>query len=290
MKLLSTPQMPLSPSSGPTQPGFSHSIPRCFSSLEEAQNSLYFHRNQCLRAASGLMSSAAYGKAVLMPSEPDFIDSHLKAYRVLQDTFTKWASAFRAFLDSYSETLDSKSLLGAAVLKINLLITTLNLKSLNVPTSDGSWDEDVQTCEEIVNLASTVIQMQNTCSRALSEKAPIFSFDVSTTAPLYTIIHRCRDPSMRRKAIALLYSAPRQEGLWNSIATARACEKIMLVEEAGLGEVKSCKDIPNSNRVTEVDVQFDMQGRRGYLTLVRRLDLEKETGSATQTSHELIEW
>ena len=282
--------MPLNPISGPNQPGFCPSIPPCFTSLEEAQNSLYFQRNRCLRAATKGANLQAQGIPAVAIGKVDVIETSKQTCQFLKDTFAKWTSAFQAFLDKYSEALDSKSLQGAAVLKINQLITTLSIKLLSRSGYSISWDEDRRVCEEVIGLASTVIEMQNAPSTSPSNKAPTFSLDVSTVAPLYTIVHRCRDPVVRRRAIALLHSAPRQEGLWNSIVTARVCEKIMLVEEAGLGEVKCSQDIPISNRVSEVDVQFDMQGRRGYLTLIRRLDSEKGDPSATQTLHEVIEW
>ena len=43
----------------------------------------------------------------------------------------------------------------------------------------------------------------------------------------------------------------------------------MNIEEAGLGEVKSCEDVPEENRITEIRVRLDMQKGKAYLKLGR---------------------
>lgn len=86
-------------------------------------------------------------------------------------------------------------------------------------------------CEEIINLATTIVHMQKNamCLTESPPKRPLFCIDMGIVAPLYSIVHRCLDPILRRKAIALLHSAPRQEGLWHSSVTARVCEKIVFL-------------------------------------------------------------
>ena len=282
--------MCLDPHSRDSEPGLGPNIPTCFTSLEEAQNSLYFHRNKCLRAVSASERAFSNEISVTLPDNPNVFGKHYSNYILLRDTFAKWTSAFQAFLDRHSGTLDSKSLQAAAMLKINQLITTLSLETFKEATSDGSWDQYLSVCAEIVDLATTIVKIQEASSVSLAPKADTISLDVSTVAPLYTVVHRCRDPKLRRRAIALLYSTRRQEGLWGSIVTARVCERIMFIEEAGLGEVKSSADIPHRARVKEVDVRFDMQGRRAYLSLSRRSSKSQAQGFDINTFHETIEW
>ena len=290
--------MPLNPDPRSPLPGFSPHIPGCFTSLEEARNSLYYQRNRCLRTAHECRHTLAdqVMAGTMFLGDEEYIKRFEESGKFFQDTFGKWARAFQAFLDKYSATLDSTSLQGAATLKIHQLIATLSIESykergpLIQETNNPSWDKYRSECEEIVNLATTIVQMQSTPSsspKASGTKAPIFSLDVNIVSPLYIIAHRCRDPVIRRRAISLLYSAPRQEGLWHSVVTAHVCEKIMLVEEAGLGEVKTCEDIPQANRIAEVDVKFNMEGRKGYLTLIRNKDIGLEPGNIFE---ELIEW
>jgi len=102
--------------------------------------------------------------------------------------------------------------------------------------------------------------------------APVFSFDLKIVAPSFTIVYRCRDLAIRPRAIALRYDAPRQEGLRQSIITASVCKRLVRVEEAGLSEVVRSDQIPESNRIDEIEMPFDMQELKGYLRLCRRKD------------------
>ena len=190
--------------------------------------------------------------------------------------------------------MDSKALQGAAVLKINHRITTLHTVShwQDAVQSSRCWDPHRRECEEIVDLASSIVKANSNKSNDGSEK-PILSMDQNIVTPLFSIAHRCRDPIIRRRTIALLYSAPRQEGLWHSIITARVAEKIMTIEEAGLGEVTSCADVPDENRISDIDVQFDLQGRKGYLKDSRRPLSGKHIYVAepvVDVFEEIIEW
>ena len=294
-KLLNTPPMSLDSCFNYPQPGFTTEIPRCFTTLEQAQNSLYFHRNRCLKAAFEWPEVTANGSSAKTWTNKISADYHTKSLKLFQDTSTKWASAFQAFLERYSMALDSTSLQGAAVLKINQLIATLCVESYNskAPEYQTPWDNYRPMCEEIIDLATTIVRMQGETDRSTAcKKAPVFSLDVSIVAPLHMVAYRCRDPTLRRRAIALLYSAPRQEGLWHSILTARVCEKIMQVEERGLGQVNSCEDIPDCNRITKIDGNFDMQDRKGYLRLSRASDNSPGFGHGVEVVYlyELIEW
>ena len=117
--------------------------------------------------------------------------------------------------------------------------------------------------------------------------------DMNIVGPLFSIAHRCRDPNIRRRIIALLYSTPRQEGLWHSVIAARVAEKIMNIEEAGLGEVKTWADVPEEKRISDIDMQFDLQGRKGYLKYSRRQRTGKHLYVAEpilEVFQETIEW
>jgi len=91
----------------------------------------------------------------------------------------------------------------------------------------------------------------------------LFSLDMNIVAFLYAVSHKCRDPLVRRKAVARLKSHPRKEGIWDSVLTARVAERLISIEEEGLGEVTCCQDVPDWARISAVDVQFDLEGRVG---------------------------
>ncbi len=51
----------------------------------------------------------------------------------------------------------------------------------------------------------------------------------------YSTVTRCRHPLVRRKALALLQRSNRQEGVWHSIGCAAVGERLIKIEEEGLG-------------------------------------------------------
>ena len=263
--------MPLDLDPKSCQPGFGPEIPACFASLEEAQNSFYYHQNRSIKVAHELDHHLLTdpGSPLVEGAVRQHQSQGRDAYR---DISQKWTSAFDAFLLKAGGKMDSRALQGAAVLRINQRITYLHIEYHGQERFESShcWDSLRLECEEIVDLATLVVKSHKDKSRDSSER-PMFFMDMNIVHPLFSIAHRCRDPIIRRRAIALLYSAPRQEGLWHSVLTARAAEKIMETEEAGLGEVKSSADVPEEKRITEIDVGFDLQARKGYLKCGRRL-------------------
>lgn len=287
--------MPLETDPKSHQPGFGPHIPAYFTSLEEAQNSLYYHQNRCLKAAFDLDNATLHKKPASLLSEGSYLESYSQSRSVFRVILQRWSCAFEAFLLKVSATMDSKALQGAAVLKINHRLSSLHIKSnkQNRLQSPNSWDPLRRECEEIVDLATSVVKLHINSSSNSSSKSPLFFMDMNIVGPLFSIAHRCRDPIIRRRAIALLYSAPRQEGLWHSVITARVAEKIMNVEEAGLGEVKSSEDVPEEKRISDLDVQFNLQGRKGYLKYSRRQRTGQHIYVAEpilEVFQEIIEW
>lgn len=81
-----------------------------------------------------------------------------------------------------------------------------------------------------------------------------FSFDLGISIPLFMVAQRCRDPSVRRRAIALMRTESRQEGAWESVGAADVVERWMLAEEAGLPSVQCAADIPEWKRMETMEV------------------------------------
>ena len=264
--------MPLEVPSKSPEIGFGPHIPTCFTSVEEALNSFCYHQNRCLKETYDLDTAVLRRNPASLLVEDSYLESYIQSRDAIREILHCWSSAFEAFLIDSSATMDHKALQGATVLKINHRVASLNIKinkqrRLQDPTN---WDPLTRECAEILDLVTLVLDMHDNGPETSTPRSPSFSMDMNTVFPLFNIAHRCRDPNIRRRAIALLYSPSRQEGLWHSVITARVAEKIMIIEEAGLGEVKSCNDIPEVNRLADVDVQFDLQGRKGYLKCSRR--------------------
>jgi hypothetical protein len=66
-----------------------------------------------------------------------------------------------------------------------------------------------------------------------------FTFEMGLIPPLYITVQKCRDPFLRRRALALLRRAPAQEGLWNRNIMVQAGQKIIELEEGSDGFIET---------------------------------------------------
>lgn len=73
--------------------------------------------------------------------------------------------------------------------------------------------------------------------------------------PLYLTAIKCRFPSIRRKAISLLSSSPRREGMWDAFLAVKVAEKVMTIEEEGL---KGSHIPPERSRIHDTVIDADM--------------------------------
>ena len=259
--------------------GFGPDIPEAFASLEEARNNLDYQSNRYI----GFLKEVElrnYDPEDERRFADEEVETERKKYQGLLD---KWETAFERFLQSPYTTLDPKGQRGALALKIYQRIGALHLK---VPvsrmlTDESVWDAFVPDGEEIVSLAESLVASEDS---TVTTKTPIFSFDISIVGPLYSVAHKCRDPFLRRRAIALLRSSPRQEGIWDSHLAARVAERIMTIEESGLGEVRSAMDVPDWARISDVQASFDqMETKASFSYSRQRSKLEYVRESVTET-------
>ncbi|KAL8806855.1 MAG: hypothetical protein Q9200_004892 [Gallowayella weberi] len=243
-----------------------------FSSLEEARNSLDYQWNLCIKRVVDFDYLNKFKEGTESQEHRDSYETDRIHFRAI---FEQWMAAFQIFLENNVATMNSKSLQGAMVLKMNARLGAMHLEidTFRLLHDQMCWDDIVPVYEEFLDLAAAVIEAQKASNENFNQK-PVFQLDHSIIPPLFSVGHKCRDPFLRRKAISMLYSAPRQEGVWDSILTARVCERIMNLEEEGLGEVKCAGDVPDWKRISDIHVTFDLQARRGYIKLLRLRHLE----------------
>ncbi|CAO1606081.1 hypothetical protein XANCAGTX0491_009578 [Xanthoria calcicola] len=285
VQLQGTRPMPLPKGKPNAHPGFNPGIPAAFHSLEEARNSLDYQGSLCIQSAIDFKYWKHLKEGTESQEHRDAFNADRIRFRAI---FDKWMTAFQAFLDQNVSMMNSKLLQGAMVLKMNAKLAAMHLKIDMFQFSDEEmcWDKVKPFFEDLIDLAAAVIDAQRAADQTLLQK-PIFQLDHSIIGPLFTVSRKCRDPTLRRKAISLLYSAPRQEGVWDSILTARVCERIVNLEEEGLGEVKCAADIPDWKRISEITVTFDLQARSGEIKFTR---LRNRQSDSREPVTDVFEW
>ena len=178
------------------------------------------------------------------------------------------------------DDLSPKERSGIAILRIQSHIGFIPLRLKRTLDDDQTlWDGFCPVFDEIVNLAAEVVRHE--------AGVPYFCLDLGIIGPVFEFVSRCRDPIIRRKAIAVLKSTSRQEGVWNSFLTAKVAERLVGIEERGLGKVRCCNDVPGWARINKIQPQFDAFGRRVTVEYTRFRSqgiLEREI------FEEVIEW
>lgn len=113
------------------------------------------------------------------------------------------------------------------------------------------WDQFRDDFNTIVDCS---IQVLGAARGSTAE--PYFQLSMGSIALLGFVATRCRDPVIRRRAVATLESSYLQDGLYNSLYVAAVARRMIELEEKG-HQVISSKDIPVEARIVRVSVVSD---------------------------------
>nr|OQO29318.1 hypothetical protein B0A51_02894 [Rachicladosporium sp. CCFEE 5018]OQO29868.1 hypothetical protein B0A51_02320 [Rachicladosporium sp. CCFEE 5018] len=188
-----------------------------FETIREARDSLVHLMNLSMRHIRSLR---------LRRFEADVKDEDLATQHSLLACLSSWKSAFEAVQKGCFSPVEQRS---AHILEIHY-ITTITWVARSDAISESSTDIYLEDFERAVSLAETL----QVAALAEETHSSTFVFDMEFVPHIYLIATKCRHPLVRRRAIAVLRSSFRREGLWDSNSSAAVAERIMQREEAGL--------------------------------------------------------
>ncbi|TGO63653.1 hypothetical protein BOTNAR_0097g00240 [Botryotinia narcissicola] len=229
--------------------------PAIFTSLSQARNSLHFFWSR--------FRIDLY-KLNCQPDSPE-LNQRFHDWQMETIQFAhKWLFAFQAYILKYSDTFSEADKIGAAILQIQSHCGYMNEHvPRGVKDNQMLWDPFLSVFEKITVLSEEVISNP-------AFATSVFQIDMGIIGPLYQVVSECRHPIVRRKAIALLERVPSlQEGIWNAGMTARVGRRVIELEEYGIEDVREAADIPDWARISDVEPQFEKDGRRVTLTYNR---------------------
>lgn len=207
------------------------------------------------------------------------------------NVFDRWSNAFRSMNTTFHEGMTDQDKYASQVLEIHRIGLQSSLDVLTKrPGVDNQmlWDGYTESFNQAVSIAESLLQKSSSQSSDPSARhRPFFTLDIGVVGPLYDIAHRCRDPFVRRRAIHLLYTYPRQEGMWDSVLVARVAERVMAIEEDGLGPVRNGADVPDWARTSDVLPIFDLDHRKAALSYQRK---QSAYGHIRAPVQEMMQW
>lgn len=161
---------------------------------------------------------------------------------------TLWAERYQRFIDS----LDSRDLSLPIQRRITLLelhhTTAELLHDMKSAENEMVYDLRLRTFQNIVQQCERVLRIEGQITAA-SKPTMAVCFDLGIIMPLHLTATRCRHPGIRRKAMRLLTNFPRREGIWLSWVGGMVAQLVIDIEEDGLHNPQSCKDVPLENRI-----------------------------------------
>jgi hypothetical protein len=251
-------------------------IPKAFSSAAEARNCLDFYIHEFSSAAR---DPSLVGDADKMLSESG--PAYLEVYK-------RWNRAFHALTQGQPGMSEPERCATGVVQITNMILaTSLEIMSRSDGTDDQMlWDRHTGTFRQIVQLSAEILNITDD-GRPSARRGAHFTLDPGVVGPLYDVACRCRDPHVRRQAIALLNRFPRQEGMFDGVLAARAAERMVEIEEYGLGVVETCEDVPDWARMSDTHPIFDPEHKKVMLYYRRRKSPRTAIRSPVRV---VIEW
>ena len=128
----------------------------------------------------------------------------------------------------------------------------------NCSPCDRSTDSDFHSTSTASNTSvdsSTIWNFQLPGSEARNQ--PNFTLAHGIITPLYMVCTRCRDPSIRRRALHILQTCNRKEGIWDSTQSALVARRVIQIEETAAGGfITEASQIPSQARIQELETSF----------------------------------
>ncbi|KAM0355200.1 hypothetical protein ACHAPU_001066 [Fusarium lateritium] len=177
----------------------------------------------------------------------------------------RWGHSYDALLakyDSSGRVFSETDRRATALLELHRRYLEINVsKYLHGQGDPCFWDRFTAEFDEIVNYAAVAAGLDENYAHRnwATDSSPkaYFHIDLGFTSVLVSVIARCRDPFVRRKAIAVMLADRVQEGVFNGLQSARVAARVMELEEGRSGkECRVSSDIPEEARVRTIRVHL----------------------------------
>ncbi|KUI72678.1 hypothetical protein VM1G_08263 [Cytospora mali] len=175
---------------------------------------------------------------------------------ILRD-FVRWGQQTMQVLPTTSKD-DQLAYRTLLVLKLyhTVLHLLIHVGIARADYNELSWDDYLGHFERSITLSALIIKTE-------SQKNPLAPSVVSLDEPgiiipLWLTLSRCRHPFIRRRALGLLRSAKRQEGMWMSTSSAAVAERMIAIEEEGSPDISIPISVPTLCS-TELCTTFELE-------------------------------
>jgi hypothetical protein len=195
------------------------------------------------------------GEYLLSPDDPRIPQELLDLQADLSVQLRDWHSAF-------INLVDSLSLQGTAAMTSEdtgtIALFSAIYEALFIMLEVSASSSEVITDGFLPNFQKIVEQSRIALDSSMRSDGtqPPFTFDISPGVALWFTCLRCRDPTIRREALALMLRSPRVQGFYSCMSAVTFGERIMLLEEMN-GEVMSANPETEHFSTTESLIGYE---------------------------------
>ncbi|RDW66401.1 hypothetical protein BP6252_10036 [Coleophoma cylindrospora] len=164
------------------------------------------------------------------PSTVDSPEQLMRTYSTFLEYLESFGSAFQSILDTATDADGNITNPAAFVISVHHKLALIELAS-TVSKGELIYDSFRPLFQAIIRTAELLYSEKNVSKLPRNKR---FNFDVGLVTPLYYTAIKCRDPLLRREAVAFLANYPSVDGVWDSLICSRMARWIIGLEEEGL--------------------------------------------------------
>ncbi|TQV91256.1 Fungal transcriptional regulatory protein [Cordyceps javanica] len=175
------------------------------------------------------------------------------AIEIGRSNLAAWTLAFETFKRTIPDHLVSAVERRAiALLEMRQLYfaAELSVNLVRGPVDPMLWDAHRETFVKILALAEVAMARDD----EEDDSQPQFHMNSGPVPVMYGLVQKCRDMDLRMRAIQLLASQNRQEGIWSSRMILGTVLRVVAIEQHGLANPMTCADIPREKRIKTIKV------------------------------------
>ncbi|KAK8146001.1 hypothetical protein G3M48_003732 [Beauveria asiatica] len=180
------------------------------------------------------------------------------AIEIARFNLAAWTLAFDAFkrtMPDHLVTPSERRTIALLELRRLYFAAELSVNIVRGPVDPMLWDAHRETFVKILALADIALASDDDGDDDEGGGSqPHFHMNTGPVPVLYGLVQKCRDLDLRLRAIQLLASQNRQEGIWSSRVVLGAVLRLVALEQQGLVNPTTCADIPRENRVITIKV------------------------------------
>jgi len=212
--------------------------------LEEARSVLYW-----MVAESHELISQNRPYRLGLTFEQKDLQDYLQKQEQHLVTYSSWLQEFDKLCTTRTDRTAAANA-SIALLRVVHAITVFWLSTC-LDRYEALCDSYNQYFETIIRNAEEVVAYNH----SLPHGSLPFTFEMGIIPPMYLVVLKCREPTLRYQALSLLSRAPEREGLWRREEALRVASRVADLESKDF-EVLADGTIFQNARVCDVQINF----------------------------------